>query len=74
MLILSRGKDEQICIGEDVVVTVVRIENGKVRLGIRAPEGTSVDRKEVRDRIAAGETPLRARRGWDRKAPPEGGA
>ena len=47
MLVLSRKRDEQIIIGNDVVVTVVEIRGDKVRLGIEAPAHVSVHRQEV---------------------------
>lgn len=48
MLILSRKRDEKVMIGNDVVVTVVSIEDGKVRLGFEAPAEIAVDRAEIR--------------------------
>lgn len=47
MLVLSRKRDEQIVIGQDVVVTVVEIRGDKVRLGIEAPTNVPVHRQEV---------------------------
>ena len=37
MLVLTRGKDESIMIGEDVEVKIVDVRGNSVRLGIRAP-------------------------------------
>lgn len=51
MLVLSRYKGEQIIIGEDIIITVVKIlggRAGRVRIGITAPEHVRVDRSEVR--------------------------
>lgn len=45
MLVVSRAVDEKLHIGGGVVVTVVRIEDGSVRLGIEAP-GLTVLRGE----------------------------
>ena len=53
MLVLSRKRDEQIVIGDDIVITVVEIRGDKVRLGIAAPPHIPVHRSEVRDAIAA---------------------
>lgn len=50
MLVLSRHKDEEIQIGDDVTVVVVDIRGDKVRLGIQAPFHIAVDRKEVREK------------------------
>ena len=47
MLVLSRKCDEQIVIGQDIVVTVIEIRGDKVRLGIEAPAHVSVHRQEV---------------------------
>jgi len=47
MLILSRKSNEQIVIGQNIVVTVVSISGGHVRLGIAAPREISVHREEI---------------------------
>lgn len=47
MLVLSRHVDEQIVIGDDVVITVCEIRGDKVRIGIEAPLDVSVHRREV---------------------------
>jgi len=41
-------------IGDDVVVTVLAINGGQVRLGIKAPESLPVDREEIRIKKDAG--------------------
>lgn len=51
MLVFSRKKNEQIMIGEHIVVTVVDIRGDKVRLGIEAPKEVPVHRREVYDAI-----------------------
>jgi carbon storage regulator len=52
MLVLTRRTDERIVIGDDIIVTVVRIKDGKVRLGIQAPNEVAVHRKEIYDKIS----------------------
>ena len=47
MLVLSRKQDERIRVGESVVVTVVRVNGGKVRIGIEAPSEMRVLRDEL---------------------------
>jgi carbon storage regulator len=47
MLVLSRKRDEQIVIGDKIVITVVDIRGDKVRLGIEAPHDIPVHRHEV---------------------------
>ena len=52
MLILSRKRDEQIIINDNIVVTVVEIRGDKVRLGVDAPREIPVHRREVYEAIA----------------------
>jgi len=47
MLILSRKKDESIIIGNDIEITIVEVEDGKVKLGINAPRNIDIHRKEI---------------------------
>lgn len=56
MLVLSRHKDEEIIIGNDIRVMVVDIRGDKVRLGIQAPKEISVHRLEVYKAIQAEES------------------
>lgn len=51
MLVLSRTKDQVIHIGDDIIITVVRINADNVRLGIEAPADVPVHRGEVYERI-----------------------
>jgi carbon storage regulator len=54
MLVLSRKRDEQIIIGDSIIITVVEIRGDKVRLGIEAPPDVPVHRREVYDAIRQG--------------------
>lgn len=47
MLVLSRKKEEEIYIGDDIKVMVVEICGDKVSLGISAPKSVTIDRREV---------------------------
>jgi carbon storage regulator len=47
MLVLSRKRDDVILIGDDVRITVVKIDRNSVRLGIEAPGSTSILRQEL---------------------------
>jgi carbon storage regulator len=47
MLVLSRRIDQKIMIGEDIVITVLKIQHDQVRLGIEAPRNVDVHREEV---------------------------
>lgn len=47
MLVLSRKKNENIVIGDDIRVYIVDIRGDTVRLGIMAPDNVPVHRNEV---------------------------
>ncbi len=47
MLVLSRKVGQKICVGPDVVITVVAAGRGQVRIGIEAPADVPVHREEV---------------------------
>lgn len=52
MLVLTRKKNEQVVIGQEIVVTVLSIQGGKVRLGFQAPEHISIHRIELPPELA----------------------
>lgn len=47
MLVLTRKLMEKLYIGDEICVTVVRLEGGQVRLGIDAPREIAVVRAEL---------------------------
>ena len=49
MLVLSRKQNQRIRVGDQVVVTVVRVSGDKVRIGIEAPHDMRVLRDELDD-------------------------
>ena len=51
MLVLSRKLGERIVIGDRAVVTVLKLDNGQVRLGIEAPREIAVFREEIAPRL-----------------------
>ena len=51
MLVLSRKVGEKILIGDKIAVTVVRIAQGIVRIGVEAPEELPIVREEIKDRV-----------------------
>jgi len=57
MLVLSRKVGERILIGDDIAVTVVRVAQGIVRIGVEAPGELPIVREEIRDqqRTTAGD-------------------
>lgn len=60
MLILQRKAGESLLIGEDVEISVLSVEAGRVRLAIKAPKDVTILRSELKtaaevNREAAGE-------------------
>jgi carbon storage regulator len=53
MLVLSRKVGERVLIGEQIAITIVRINGQSVRLGIDAPSDMVVVREELAQRSAA---------------------
>lgn len=72
MLVLTRKTDESILIGDDIEIKVVQIKGSgpgaQVRLGIVAPKGVTVLRKEVYEAVRA-ENLRAAREGAERLDP-----
>lgn len=50
MLVLSRKAGEDIIIGDNIVIKVIRIDGKKVRLGLEAPEDIKILRGELERR------------------------
>ena len=51
MLVITRKKDESLLIGDDIVIKIVKVEDGSVKLAISAPRDVTILRKEVFDRV-----------------------
>jgi carbon storage regulator len=47
MLILTREVGQSIIIGDEIKLTVLRVDGGQVRLGTEAPRSVSVHREEL---------------------------
>ena len=47
MLVIGRKKGESLLIGEDIEITIVKIENGSVKIAINAPKEITILRKEL---------------------------
>src|SRR6516162_8253074 len=62
MLVLSRKLGEKIFIGENICITVVDIDRGKIRLGIEAPRDVPIFRQELvaQPQAVIAETPILA--------------
>jgi len=54
VLVLTRRPDDSIMIGDDVEVTVIEVRGDTIRLGIHAPRGVPVHRKEIYEAIQLG--------------------
>ena len=48
MLILQRKEGESLLLGENIEVTVLSVETGRVRLAIQAPRDVTILRSELR--------------------------
>ena len=48
MLILQRKEGESLHIGDDVEITVLAVEAGRVRLAIQAPRSVTILRSELK--------------------------
>lgn len=74
MLVLTRKLDESIIIGDGIEIKIVQIKgsgpNAQVRIGVVAPPGVTILRKEVYDAVRSEN--LRAAR-HTRLLPSEGG-
>jgi carbon storage regulator CsrA len=58
MLVLSRKAGEEIVVSHgDITISVLGITRKKVRLGVSAPSGTPVHRREIHRRIAQATKP-----------------
>lgn len=51
MLIITRKKGESLIIGDDIEITISKIEDGSVKIGIQAPKEVSILRKELLEEI-----------------------
>jgi carbon storage regulator len=47
MLVLSRKAQEQIVIGDNIVITVLSVRGGRVKIGFAGPPDVSIRRTEL---------------------------
>lgn len=47
LLVITRKKGESLLIGDDVEITVVKVDEGCVKLSISAPKNVTILRKEL---------------------------
>ena len=60
MLVLSRKVGQKILIGDKISVTVVRVGQGGVRIGVDAPEEMEVVREELKSGDAENVAPRKS--------------
>lgn len=53
MLVITRKKNEELKIGDDITIKIIRCGLSSIKIGIDAPRDVSVTRPEVEDRNAA---------------------
>lgn len=51
MLVIGRKKGESILIGDNIEITIVKIDDGSVKIAVNAPKEVSIFRKELLDKI-----------------------
>ena len=51
MLIITRKKGESLMIGDDIEIIVSKIDDGSVKIGIKAPKEVTVLRKELYEEV-----------------------
>ena len=51
MLIITRKKGQSIMIGDDIEITVSKLDDGSVKLGIDAPKDMTILRKEIYEEV-----------------------
>ena len=56
MLVLSRKESEKVILGDDIVLTIVRVSGDRVRLGIQAPKDMLILRHELENQSLEVET------------------
>lgn len=52
MLVLSRKECESVMIGENIKLTILKIEGKSIRLGFEAPKDIAIHREEIFNRIS----------------------
>lgn len=51
MLVITRKKGESVLIGDDIEISISKIEDGSVKLAISAPKDITILRKEIYNQI-----------------------
>lgn len=51
MLIITRKKGESLMIGDDIEIIISKIDDGSVKIGIKAPRNIEILRKELYEEV-----------------------
>ena len=51
MLIITRKKGESLMIGDDIEIIISKIDDGSVKIGIKAPRDIQILRKELYEEV-----------------------
>ncbi|MCQ2022260.1 carbon storage regulator CsrA [Clostridium butyricum] len=51
MLVITRKKGQSLMIGDDIEITISKIEDGSVKIGIQAPKNITILRKELYEQV-----------------------
>ena len=51
MLVISRKKGESLLIGDDIEITIEKIDSSNVKISIKAPKEKVILRKEVYEKV-----------------------
>lgn len=51
MLVITRKKGESLMIGDDIEITISKIDDGSVKIGINAPKNITILRKELYEEV-----------------------
>lgn len=51
MLVITRKKGESLIIGDNIEITVNKIDDGSVKIGIKAPRNMTILRKELYEEV-----------------------
>ena len=51
MLVITRKKGESLMIGDDIEITISKIEDGSVKIGVQAPKNVTILRKELYEQV-----------------------
>lgn len=48
MLVITRKAGQKVFVGDNIIITIVRIKGDRVRLGIQAPTRVPIKREELK--------------------------